>query len=134
MILRLYRAKLNTGGKTVEELKAKWDDSEMTTDEIETWIKAYNLIDGLEVIVVEGIGDDSYSLIGWNEEDAEKIRDYTYLAEQDPVFGSYIDDHEEFIKDWDSDDYSPSGSLCFDEDDLEIIERLKGKSEQTEGE
>lgn len=130
MIFKLFHAKLNTGGKTPEQIKNEFEGYVPSNEEIQRWIKAYNLINGLEVVVMESMRENSYSLVGWDEQDDDKFREYTYLVEQDPLFGSYIDNYEGFIADWGMDEYCPSGSLCFDGSDLEIIERLKSKSEQ----
>ena len=130
MIFKLFHAKLNTGGKTAEQIKNEFEGYAPSNEEVQRWIKAYDLINGLEVVVMASMRENSYSLVGWDEKDDDKFREYTYLVEQDPLFGSYIDNYEGFIADWGMDEYCSSVSLCFDGSDLEIIERLKTKSEQ----
>lgn len=127
--IKLYRAKLHTGGKTPEQIKSSFDGPEPSEEEIKNWTKAYDLADGLEVIVTRSWTGSDYSLIAWDEKDDENIREFIYQVEQDGMFGTYVDEREEFIKDWESGEYSPAGSLVFDEKDVEIIEELKTKDE-----
>ncbi|MFL0365351.1 hypothetical protein ACH0BF_20295 [Pseudobacillus sp. 179-B 2D1 NHS] len=129
--IKLYRAKLHTGGKTPEQIKSSFngpfDGPEPSNEEIQVWSKAYDLADGLEVIVKKSWTGNDYSLIAWDDTDDEKIREFIYQVEQDGMFGTYVDEREEFIKDWESGEYCPAGSLLFNEKDVEIIEELKQK-------
>jgi len=124
MDLNLFKAKLNTGGKTPEQIKSAFDGPEPSEEEIQNWIKAYDLIAGIEVVVMKDWSGNGYCLVAWQDKDDEKIREFIYQAEQDEMFGSYVNEREEFIKDWDSDEYSPAGSLLFNSEDVEIIEEL----------
>lgn len=123
MEFTFYEAVLKTAGKTIEEIKGDYDGGvgqAPSEEEIQDWIKAYDTIDGMEVLVMESFGD-GYSIVSHYKSDDWKIRDFTYQAEQDPYFGSYIDDYEEFLKDWEAGDYTPTGSWVFKPTDVEII-------------
>ncbi|GIN89878.1 hypothetical protein J22TS1_09290 [Siminovitchia terrae] len=39
---------------------------------------------------------------------------------EDEMFGTYIDQRDEFLRDWESEEYSPTGSLVFKEEDVEV--------------
>jgi hypothetical protein len=125
LTLNLYKAKLHTGGKTPEQIKSDFDGPEPNEKEIQNWIKAYDLIAGIEVAVMKSRSGSGYCLVSWQKKDDEKIRDFIYQVEQDEMFGTYVNEREEFIKDWDSGEYSPAGSLVFNSEDVEIIEELK---------
>jgi hypothetical protein len=124
MALKLFKAKLKTGGKTPEEIKIMFDDPTLSYEEIQRWKRAYDLLNGIEVCVMNSWTGSGFSLVSWNQEDDETMKEFIYLVEQDPAFGTYIDDYEEFIKDWEAEEYEPSGSLGFDTKDVEIIEEL----------
>lgn len=122
----LYEAILRTSGKTPEQIISSFDGPEPTEQEVQGWINSYNIISGVEVVVMKsGWIDDGYCLVSWEEKDNEKIREFIYQAEQDSMFGSYANDREGFIEDWDSGEYSPAGSFVFYSNDLEIVEKIK---------
>lgn len=123
MKFKLFKAKLCTGGKTADDIISDFE-GDVSEEEIRDWQHALNLIDGKEIIVTK-ILKDRYTLVSWMDEDDEAFRDYIYQAEQDDMFGTYIDDREEFLKDWKNEVYEPTGSLGFDKKDVEIIEELK---------
>lgn len=126
MEVKLYQVKLHTGDKTIDDIKARFEDECLTEQEIKKWLEDCKLIDGTEAIVAKGpINDNDYSLMGWNPADDLKWRDYIYANEQDPYFGTYVDAWDEFLEDWNNDDYSPSGSMVFHENDVEIIKEIK---------
>lgn len=131
--MTLYMAKLKTGGKTPEQILSAYDGPDQVgpkpdDKEIESLIKVFNELDGAEVLVIKSFTGEDYCLASWDPEVDEKIMEFVYLAEQDPYFGTYIDEREEFINDWKSGEYEPAGSLVFAEADVEIIEELKKNS------
>lgn len=123
--MKVYKAKLKTAGKTAEEVLATYDSMKPSQEEVEKIIESFNLIDGLVVGVLGPTVGGGYALAGWETEDDDKIRDFMYLAEQDPFFGTYIDEREKFLEDWDAEDYEPEGSLSFSAEDVEILDELK---------
>ena len=44
------------------------------------------------------------------------------MMEQDSMFGLYIDDREQFDKDWDNNDYEPDGCHYLETENVEILE------------
>lgn len=122
--MKFYNAKLKTGNKTDEQIKSTFD-VEVSQKEIEFYRKAYDLIDGLEIIVANSLLVDTYmTLVAWDENDLDIWRDFVYYVEQDPYFGTYVNDRGGFVKDWESGEYEPSGSIYFAHDDLEILKQL----------
>ncbi|MGY0692645.1 hypothetical protein ACW2QC_07600 [Virgibacillus sp. FSP13] len=130
MEFNFYKARLKTSGKIPEQIKADYDGElgpAPSKEDVQSWIKVYDLISGIELIVMKSPITDGYVPASYDKKDDWKIRDFVYQAEQDPYFGTYINDREEFLEDWKSGDYSPMGSLTFSGDDIEIIEELKGE-------
>lgn len=129
MEFTFYEATFKTAGKTIEEIKGDYDGGigqAPSEEEIQDWIKAYDTISGIKVVVMKSpLDDDGYSLVSYDKSDDWKIRDFTYQAEQDPYFGTYIDDREGFLKDWETGDYASMGSLVFKSTDVEISRELK---------
>lgn len=124
MGLTLFSAKLQTAGKTAEQIRASYDGPKPNDKEIEYWIKAFNELDGIEIVVLKSFTGEDWCLAAWDEKDEEKIMEFVYLAEQDPYFGSYVDERDEFLKDWKSGEYEPPGSLVFANADVQVIEEL----------
>lgn len=129
MEFTLYEATFKTAGKTIEEIKGDYDGGigqAPSEEEIQDWIKAYDTINGIKVVVMKSpLDDDGYSLVSYDKSDDWKIRDFTYQTEQDSFFGTYIDEREEFLKDWEAGDYTPMGSWVFKQTDVEISRELK---------
>lgn len=124
--MNIYRATLHTGGKTREQVKQQFD-TPATEKEIDETLEYYNKLDGATVFVTEGLFK-SYDLISWPEEESKRMKEAIYLVEQDSMFGTYIDQREEFDADWEAGNYSPSGILTFDKADVEIIAEIKVKN------
>ncbi|GGN64449.1 hypothetical protein [Oceanobacillus indicireducens] len=126
MEIKLYKAKLKTGNKTDEQVKAMFVDGfEVTHEDFDRHKKSLDMVDGLEVVVTDSFYGDGYSLISWEEKDEDTWKEFIYLQEQDPFFGAYVDEREEFLEDWKSGEYMPNGSLAFQKEDVWILEPLK---------
>lgn len=131
MKIKLYKARLKTGGKTEEQIKADFNDSfgEATKEDMERYKKSMDMVDGQEIIVMQSFYDkEYYSMASWQEKDDDVWREFIYLQEQDPIFGTYVDDREKFLKVWEAGEYEPMGALSFSKDDVEIIEELENKA------
>lgn len=122
MRMELYKAKLITGSKTRDEIISDFE-GDVDEKEIKEWLQVYKMIDGKEIVVAD-IRDDRYTLIAWVDEDVEAYRDFVYQAEQDDMFGIYINEREGFLKDWEDGIYEPIASLSFNKTDVEIIEKV----------
>ena len=132
-MFKMFKAILKTAGKTPEDIKQMYVGSvgpEPSEEEIQGYIDVYNKLDGIEVVVYDrsntGVAD--YGLYVWQKEDDERIKELFYQAEQDPYFGTYVNERDEFIKDWEAEEYEFGPSPTFGADDLEIIEEIPLKS------
>lgn len=127
--LKFYKAKLKTGGKTIEDIKKDYEGGigpVPDEQEIKDLKKAYDLIDGVEVMAIEGFGD-GYGIGGWNPKHDDQMKEFIYQAEQDSFFGTYRNKREEFEQDWKNDEYESSGSLRFDNEEVEILAPVEMK-------
>jgi len=132
-MFKMFKAILQTAGKTPEDIKKMYDGSvgpEPSEEEIQGYINVFNKLDGLEVVVYDRSNLDvaDYGLYVWQEKDDECIRELFYQAEQDPYFGTYVNERDEFIKDWEAEEYEFGPSPTFSADDVEIIEEIPLKS------
>lgn len=117
---------LHTAGKTDEEI-LKWGGV-ITPDDIPSARAILEAWDGIEVIVDEPPINEQiqqYALLGWDEQDCEidsRVKEVIYLMEQDPMFGTYVDERERFELDWSEKRYEPAGSIVFEPEVIEILE------------
>ncbi|HBF3269646.1 TPA: hypothetical protein KOB66_003551 [Clostridioides difficile] len=118
----IYKVKLKTK-RTLEQVRNQSVDFEYSEEGLKNTLRYYNLINGLEVIVVKF--KDEYSLAGCYEKDIEKIRDAYYILEQDEYFGCYINEYERFKKDWENGECGGEIGMMFSDDEVEIIEKLR---------
>jgi hypothetical protein len=66
-------------------------------------IKAYDLIDSLEILVSHSFYcKGTYTLVAWDKADDEKFKEFSYLLEQETFVGTYVDERRQFEKDWDA--------------------------------
>lgn len=115
---KLQRAILHTTGKYSEE-----DLKEYTPDQQKV-VKAYmEAWDGVHVTVSNFL-EGEYSVVGWPPEEEEKAKEAIYQMEQDSMYGTYIDDREQFEKDWAAGEWEPSGSIVFPPEMVEILGEL----------
>lgn len=85
------------------------------------WQDITEYMDGETALVIESSAiDGQYLFLGLK--DKEKDRELHYMFEQDSHFGTYIDDREQFDKDWDSGDYEPDGCHYLEPENVEILE------------
>ncbi|WP_059050009.1 hypothetical protein [Paenibacillus senegalimassiliensis] len=125
-MMELYRLRFKTGNKTVEDIKSMYDTSAPEEEILEQTAEAYRSLNGMEVVGAEwNYSPDTYSIYGWKPEDDEKMKEFTYLIEQDEMFGSYLNRREDFEKDWKNGEYESSAALHFDKGDFEVIEKIE---------
>lgn len=126
MNIKPIKAMLHTAGKTDEEILKQ--SGLISPEEIPKARKIIEAWDGIEVIVDATLINEQiqqYALIGWDEQDCEidgRIKEVIYLMEQDPMFGTYVDDRERFELDWAEKRYEPAGGIVFEPEDIEILE------------
>lgn len=123
----LYRGILHTDGFPVDEKDAA--EKKYSEDEIKIIIDYMQAWDGVHVTLSHLLPEE-YSVVGWPPEEDEKVKNAIYLMEQDPVFGTYVDDREGFDAAWAAGEWEPSGSIVFSPAMVEIIGELGGKDEQ----
>jgi hypothetical protein len=128
--MKFYEATLKTAGKTAEDIIKDYDGPKPLEKEINMWIEAFNAINGLKVVLLQSpFSPDHFSLGAWDPADDDKIRDFFYAAEQDPVFGCYIDQRDQFLEEWKREEYESAGSLIFDKDDVIIVREINTDKE-----
>lgn len=126
MNIKPIKVLLHTAGKTDEEI-LKWGGA-ITAEDIPRMRAILEAWDGIEVIVDEPPINEQiqqYALIGWDEQDCEidgRVKEVIYLMEQDPMFGTYVDERERFELDWSEKRYEPAGSIVFEPEVIEILE------------
>lgn len=126
--LGLWRVVLHTSSMTVEKLKEIFP--EVTAEEIALYEQIYKMMDVQEAIVVESyFGANEFIFCGAT--DNEKNKEILYLMEQDPLFGCYIDQREEFDRAYDRNEYVRDGSFCLQAGLVELKEKLGGKGAKT---
>lgn len=117
----LMRVILHTAGKSDEEILK--DAGEVTEKDL-PWMREVDAAwDGAEVYVSEEGG--TYVLAGWDQKNKakdEKVKKAIWTMEKHPVFGTY-DSWYDFCDDWDNKEYYPSGTVRFQPEEVEIIER-----------
>lgn len=124
--MQLYRLRFNTESKSADDIKKNYDFSQPPVETLEMIAEAYRNLNGTEVVgAVWDYSPNNYSLYGWNDKDDEKFKEFIYLMEQDDLFGSYINDREQFEDDWKNGDYEPVAALHFDKSDFEVIEKTE---------
>lgn len=111
------KALLNTEFITEEWIRERNKSWKFTQEDIERSLKAKKLLNGQVAILSSetfGLDGADYPIYGLENDDV--FKEYVWLLEQDPLFGTYIDDRENFDKDWENGDYSPDGVLTIPEE------------------
>lgn len=95
----------------------------------ELWQRISAYMDGEKAYVIKSRAEEGkYVFLGLL--DAEKDKELHYMFEQDSSFGLYIDDREEFDKDWDSGDYEQDGSIYLEPEYIIMLDA--GQTEKAE--
>lgn len=129
MKIELFEAILHTGGETAEQFRA--EEPDVTDDEIQCYIKIFDAMDGQRAIVVPSFfGPNEYNYGGLLDEAQGK--EVAYLMEQDPMMGCYIDQREQFNRDYDSGEYCPVATWTLKKEQVEIIGPFRAGEEANE--
>ena len=119
------KAILHTGGKSDRLLM---EEGGMVSIKDLPWLRAVaNAWDGVEVRVKKNQGE-SYSLVGWNECDCEidaRVKEAIWQMEQDPIFGTYCGNREDFEEAWREGRYEPAGGISFLPKNVEILDETE---------
>lgn len=120
---KVIRGRLHTGGRTVEEIKARYTGQGLTYRGFESLQRAFDLFDGQEINLfkIERGGVIVYYVAVWPKENM-KIMDAVYEAEQTHPDRRYTDDKQKFMLDWLQGKYSAGMSFEFRAEDVEELE------------
>lgn len=124
---RKFIAVLKTANKTVEDAKKVYDSSfgEVTQADYDNYIQRMAAIDGATILVVQDdFSGNNYGVISFHDNSLDKYKEFCYLADQDPFFGGYENNREEFDADWENGEYEFTGTLELEPHELEITEEL----------
>ena len=128
--LTIHRVILHTKSMTPEKIAALGGDN-ATPEDNALYQKIYQTMDGQEAIVMPRIYD-SNKMTFCCLTDPEGDRELSYLMEQDPWLGCYIDDREAFDREYDSGDYGRDVNFILDADLVSIIETIEAKPNMPE--
>jgi hypothetical protein len=120
--MKLYEAIIHGGNKTVEQIRAL-SDFDLDDSDVENILKFNQTIEGMKAIVTDDFYGYGYLFV--DSEDKEKPKEAFYLMEQDSMFGTYINQREEFGRDWDNGEYEPDGCMTLSKAQVEIIRELE---------
>lgn len=127
MNFELFEAILHTGGRTEDQLRAEFGN--VTDEEIRGYLKILEAMDGQRAIVMPSLScEGEYDYMGLF--DAAQAKEVSYLMEQDPFMGCYIDQREQFDQDYDSGNYCPDGTWPLKKEYVEIIAPAGPKAAQ----
>ncbi|WP_313891144.1 hypothetical protein [Psychrobacillus sp.] len=124
---RKFIAILKTGNKTIEDAKNVYEGSigTVTQADYDNYIQRMAAINGARVLLVEdNMSGENFGVISFHDDSLDKYKEFCYLAEQDPYFGSYENNREEFEKDWSAGDYEFTGMLEVTTSEVEILEEV----------
>ena len=111
--MSIKEARLKTSGM--------FKDLDHDDADYQLWEKISEYMDGEMALVIEsGAEEGKYVFLALKDE--EKNKELHYMFEQDSNFGVYIDDREEFDRDWDRGEYEPDGCHYLDPENVEILE------------
>ena len=104
---KIVKAKLKTGGKTVQSVREKLTGQGFTVRDFQHIIKVGEYFDGLEVFLSLWNWDNytKWHLWNWQQEDDEKVMLAMYQAEQFHPYAplrNYKNNFEQFKADWET--------------------------------
>lgn len=115
---KVFFAILHTMSLTAEKNKELFP--EISDEEAQNYGKVFALLDGQKAIMCSSLGgDDNFGFCGIADQSVD--REVSYLLEQDPWMGCYIDQREAFDKDYDSGEYSRDALFCIGKEYVEVL-------------
>ena len=127
---RKFIAVVKTANKKVEDAKKVYEGSfgAVTQADYNNYIERMAAIDGATVLVVQDdFSGSNYGVISFHDNSLDKYKEFCYLAEQDPFFGCYENNREEFDFDWEHGEYEFAGTLELEPHELEIVKEITGE-------
>lgn len=124
---KVVLAKLQTGGKTVEQIRDELKGQGFTWNQFKHMKESYDLFDGLELYLSLWAydGHSAWHLYNWKPEDDERVMNAIYHAEQFNPFPAYLKDYEKFVADWKAETYDPGCVFTLPLDAAEVLEVLQ---------
>lgn len=121
---KIIKCRLKTGGKSVEQIRAKYTGQGMVYRDFENIQRANEQFDGLilSLSLWNYDGHSRYHMSGWEPADDARIMMAIYYSEQIHPYPRYKNDLEKFNADWKAGTYDPGCSLNFDKEDVEELE------------
>lgn len=120
------KARLHTGGKTVEQIRERYTGQGLTYRNFESLQRAFDLFDGQEIDLYrkeDGSAPITYYVASWPKANG-KIMDGVYEAEQTHPDRRYTDDKQKFMLDWLQGKYSAGMAFEFRAEDVEELETV----------
>ena len=121
---KVVRCRLKMGGKSIEEIRARYTGQGMTYRDFEDIQRANEQFDELKVFLSLWEYDkrEYYHLYSWDKADDEKMMMGIYYAEQTHPVPRYKDDFEGFRRDWIKGEYDAGSPFIFYRQDVEELE------------
>ena len=134
---KIVKARLKTGGKTVQSVREKLTGRGFTVRDFQHIIKAGEYFDGLEVSLSLWNWDNhtKWHLWNWQQKDDERVMLAMYQAEQFHPFAAvrnYKNNFEQFKEDWKNEEYDPGATYTFDFDEVEVLEIIQEEIDEIE--
>lgn len=115
---KIIFAILHTSALTAAKIKELHPDT--PDDDARNLEKVFSLMDGQKAVMCPSLGDgDDYSFCGIADKSVD--REVSYLLEQDSWCGCYINEREDFDKEYDSGEYSRDVQFCIEKEYVEVI-------------
>lgn len=122
-----YEAILRTGIRTKDFLLSWAAEENWTTlpeSEYQRRINLGKAFNGLRAVITEEILGKEFALCYIHPEDREKAKEGYYIAEQAPYFGSYINNRQDFERDWAAGTYEPDYTIKLHRKEVQIIRKI----------
>ena len=122
---KVVRCRLKMGGKSIEEIRARYTGQGMTYRDFEDIQRANEQFDGLILPLTLWEYDDysAYHLFTWDTADDERMMMALYYSEQTHPYPRYKDALDAFKAAWAAGEYDSGGCvIVFDPRDVEEIE------------
>lgn len=132
----IVKARIKTGGRTYEEIKTELKGQGFTCKQMKAMVKEREYFDGLELYLSKWNYDnhEHWHLYSWEDKDDEKVMLGMYHAEQYHPYKRYVDDFEQFKKDWAAGEYDPGMTYTFKDKEVEVLEVLQEEVDEVDHE
>lgn len=123
-MFKLYKASFNTAHITTDDIRKIYNFGMPSDEVLELQAEARRNINGITLHVSEwDYAPGNFSLMGWDDEDDEKMKELMWSIEQ--AEGFYYNDRQRFNNDWAKNEYDPGGALHFSKELFTNVEFVK---------